>query len=218
MDDDLIHLHQKVDYLTELFEAQNRRQQEWDEFKHDIIPIANHMVKLSIDELAEIGRDFQLEDLLFLLKRLLRNTHGLLDLLDRIEALTGLVDDVNLLGKEVFTVSVETMDRFEREGYFAFMKEAWYILERIVSEFSEDDVRALGDNIVTILKTVRNMTQPEVLALANNALQVVREESFTEASPSLLTLLRELSDKRTRKGLARMINILKALADQPQTD
>ena len=41
---------------------------------HDAIPVVNHMVKLSIDELAEIGTDFQLEDLTFLLKRVLRDT------------------------------------------------------------------------------------------------------------------------------------------------
>ena len=33
----------------------------------------------------------------------------------------------------------------------------------------EHDARALADNVVTILKTVKNMTQPDIMALANNA-------------------------------------------------
>ena len=214
MDHDLTLLHQKIDNLSAQIEAQNRRYQGLDELKDDLIPIANHILKLSIDELEEVGRDFQLEDLLFLLKRLLRNTHSLMALLDRLESLMGLTDDFNRVGKEAFNVTVETLDRLERDGYFAFAREAWKILERIVTEFSEEDVRALGDNVVTILTTVRNMTQPEILSLANNAVEAISAEAVVEDAPSTLKLLREFSDPQVRKGLARMINVVKVLADQ----
>lgn len=214
MDQDLALLHEKIDYLTIQLEAQNKRQREFEELQGDLIPIANHMIKLTIDELAEIGRDFQLEDLLFLVKRVLRNTNSLLALLDMMESVMGLTDDVNRIGQEVFNVSVETLDRFEREGYFTFMQEAWNIFERILEEFSEEDVRALGDNIVTILATVRNMTQPEILSLANNAVEAISAEPPVEDAPSTLKLVREFSDPQVRKGLARMINVVKALADQ----
>jgi len=207
-------LHKKIDYLTVQLEAQNKRQRDLEELQSDLIPIANHMIKLSIDELAEIGQDFRLEDLFFLVKRLLRNTNGLLELLDRLESVMGLTDDVNRIGQEVFNVTVETLDRFEREGYFTFMQEAWKILERIVAEFNEEDVRALGDNIVTILTTARNMTQPEILSLANNAVEAISAEATVEDAPSTLKLLREFSDPQVRMGLARMINVVKALADQ----
>ena len=58
MDNDLALLHQKIDYLTEQLEVQKQRQQELDALKNDLMPIANHMVKLSIDELAEIGSEY----------------------------------------------------------------------------------------------------------------------------------------------------------------
>jgi uncharacterized protein YjgD (DUF1641 family) len=214
MDQDLALLHEKIDYLTLQLEAQNKRQREFEELQNDLIPIANHMIKLSIDELAEIGQDFQIEDLFFLVKRLLRNTSGLVDLLDRMESAFGLTDDVNRIGKEVFAVTVETLDRFEREGYFRFMQEGWKIVEHVVTEFSEEDVRALGENVVTILTTVRNMTQPEILSLANNAVEAISAEAIVEDAPSTLKLLREFSDPQVRKGLARMLNVVKALADQ----
>jgi uncharacterized protein YjgD (DUF1641 family) len=214
MDQDLALLHEKIDYLTVQLEAQNKRQRDLEELQSDLIPIANHMIKLSIDELAEIGQDFRLEDLFFLVKRLLRNTNGLLELLDRLESVMGLTDDVNRIGQEVFNVTVETLDRFEREGYFTFMQEAWKILERIVAEFNEEDVRALGDNIVTILTTARNMTQPEILSLANNAVEAISAEATVEDAPSTLKLLREFSDPQVRRGLARMLNVVKVLADQ----
>ena len=218
MDNDLALLHQKIDYLTEQLEVQKQRQQELDALKNDLMPIANHMVKLSIDELAEIGRDFQLEDLLFLLKRLLRNTHSLIDLLDRLESAMDLVDDANYLGKEVFASAVSTLDKLERDGYFDFMREILNILDRIVHELSREELQALGDNIVMSFTTMRQLTQPQVLSLANNAVEAISNGKDLDRAPSLFGLMREFSNPQVRKGLARMISLLKVLADQPQSD
>jgi uncharacterized protein YjgD (DUF1641 family) len=212
--DDLALLHHKIDFLTEQMEAQRRQQMELDELKQDLIPIINHMISLSIDELAEIGMDFQLEDLVFLVKRMLRNTRSFLRLLDLLEAGMDLSDEADQLGKQVFSNLVQTLDRLEREGYFAFLREGWGILEKIVDEFDEQDVRALGDNIVTILKTIRSMTQPEVLALANNTVSAIQPSREVEEL-STLQLLRSLGDPKVRKGMARLLNIVRTLADEP---
>jgi uncharacterized protein YjgD (DUF1641 family) len=216
MDKDIAALHEKIDYLTEQFESQKRRQQEMNELTQDLIPVANHMIKLSIDELAEIGQDFQLEDLLFLLKRLLRNTHSLLALLDRLESLTGLMDDVNWIGKEAFNTSIETLDRFEQEGYFTFLQESWHILERVVAEFSHEDLQDLQESIPAILSIAKNVTRPQLLALANNAVESLGKDEIEKPS-SLFGLLRELMNPQVRRGLARSINLVKVLGDQPQT-
>jgi len=210
-------LHQKIDYLTEQFEAQRKRQQALEELQQDMVPIVNHAIKLSIDELAEIGTDFRVEDLLFLLKRLLRDTHLLLRMLDQLEALSALEDEVQLLGRQVFNQVVEALDRLEREGYFAFARGGWYVLEQIVAEFDEEDIRALGDTIVILLKTVRNMTQPDVMALANRAVDALRTNGAKGDKVSTWALIRELGDPQVRQGLARMLNLVKALADQPDT-
>lgn len=217
MNEDIALLHKKIDHLTEQFEMQRKRQEAFDELKQDLIPIGNHMIKLTIDELAEIGQDFELEELLYLLKRLLRDTHLLVRTLDRLEGLMGLADEVELLGKQVFSDAVEKLDKLERAGYFAFAREGMLMVEKIVSEFSEEDARALGDNIVTILKTVRNMTQPDIMSLANNAVEAIRHEPGGETQPTMLGLMRELGNPQVRRGMARMLNILKTLADQQET-
>jgi uncharacterized protein YjgD (DUF1641 family) len=221
MGNDLAELNQKIDlltsqvvYMNEQLEYQRQRLQAFEELKNDLVPIANHMFRLTIDELAEIGSDFQVEDLFFLVKRLLRDTDLLVRVLDRMEGIMDLADEGQLLGKQVFNNTVEKLDLLEQQGYFTFARGAAYIMERIVSEFSEEDVRALGDNIVTILSTVRNMTQPEVLSLANQVVDSVRDEPDS-AELSTIGLLRELGDPKVRKGMARMLRIVKGLADQP---
>ena len=208
-------IHKKLDVLTEYVEAQHKRQQEFDELKQDVMPIANHMIKLSIDELAEIGTEFQVEDLFYLLKRLLRNTGMLMRLVDMLEAGLDLTEELKPIGLQAFSDIVETLDRLEREGYFTFMREGWGIVERIVHEFNDEDVRALGDNIVTILTTVRSMTQPEILSLADDAISAIQPSEVEEEDISTFALLRELSDPKVRLGMSRMLNLLKVLADQP---
>ena len=210
MTEDLALLHQKIDYLTEQLDAQRRRQEVIDELIQDFIPIGNHLVRLTIDELDEIGNDFEMEDLLFLLKRILRNTHTWLGLLDRLEAAMDLVKEVELLGGQVFDNTIEQLNTLEQQGFFDFAREGWRMAERIVTEFSEEDARALADNVVTILKTIRSMTQPEILTLANNAVEAINQPP---EDMSTLALLREFSDPKVRKGMARMLNLVKTLAD-----
>jgi uncharacterized protein YjgD (DUF1641 family) len=216
METDLVILNQKIDYLTEMMEAQRKRQLELEELQHDMVPIVNSMIKLSIDELAEIGNDFQVEDLLFLFKRLLRDTNILIDMIDRLEAVHGLAQEVELMGKPMFNQVVEWLDKMERDGYFDFARGGWKIMERIVSEFDEEDIDALGDNVVTILTTIRNMTQPEILAIANNAVGAISEEpAEIPQKVSTWMLLKEMSNPEVRRGLLRMLEVVKVLGEQP---
>ena len=206
---------EKLEYITRQYDEQRQRQEELNELKNDLIPVANQMIKLSIDELAEIGTEFQAEDLLFLLKRLLRDTHLLVGLLNSLESVVELADETSRIGQQVFNQAVFSLDRLEREGYFTFAQSGWRVIERIVNEFSEEDIDALGENVETILTTVRNLTQPEIMSLTNNALQAIQDEPVAEGDVSMWGLLRDLNDPQVRKGMARMLNMLKVIADQP---
>ncbi|MCC6905749.1 MAG: hypothetical protein IT326_07910 [Anaerolineae bacterium] len=207
-------LHRKIDHLTELLEAQQRRQEEFDDLRRDMTPVMNQMVQLAINELDEIGSDFVLEDLLYLLKRLLRGTRRWITLIDQVESVMDLTEDLTPMGMQAFNELVQRLDEYERKGYFALLNGGMYVLERVSTEFGEDDVRALGDNIVTILTTVRNMTQPDIMALANNAVNAMRDEEPEAAAPSIWALARDFNDPKVRKGLARMLHMVRAVADQ----
>ena len=190
MDKDLELLHQKLDYLTEQLEAQRQQQEGVNELMHDIVPVANHMIKLSIDELAEIGTDFQLEDLTFLLKRVLRDTRMLVGLLDQVEAMAELAEEGQVMGKRVFHQVTMELDRLEREGYFGFARAGWSVAERAVSEFKAEDLEATGNRMIEALKE----EPPE--------------------NVSIFALLRAMGDPKVRRGLYRSLNLIKAIGDQ----
>jgi hypothetical protein len=189
MDNELALINQKLDYLTAQFEAQREQQQSMKELMDDAVPVVNHVIKLSIDELAEVGNDFELGDLLFLIKRVLRDTRLLVGLLDQLEAVAELADEGQQMGKRIFhQVSME-LDRLEREGYFGFARAGIKVADRLVHDHKPEDLESLGIRFADALKT----EPPEKV--------------------SLFDLLRTMGDPKVRRGLYRTLNLLKAIGD-----
>lgn len=216
----LLELTQKMDTLTAQVQAlaehayeQRRRQQEWDELRADLTPVALDAYQVVVEQLDEMEPYMQLEDLLHLFKRLARNTRNIEMLLDQVESLTDLARDAAPILNDAVLMSVQQMDALERRGYFRLLKEGQYVLDNIVSHFGPEDVRQLGDNAVTILTTVKQMTQPEIMGMMQNLAGGLRraESAPEQLDTSLWSLLKQLRDPQTRRGLAITLGMLRAV-------
>lgn len=218
----LAELNEKIDklstqmaFLTEEALRQKRRQQEWDELKDDLVPIANDVFRISVQQLEEIEQNVQIEDILRFSKRLLRNTRNLEQMLDQMESLVAFWQEFSPLSQDAFLALMRQLDEMERKGYFVFLQGGLEIIDRIVTSFSEEDVRQLGDNIVLILQTVKEMTQPEIMHMMRNTAHVMKVEEPSDTS--LLSILRQLNDPAVKKGLAKTLMVLKSVAPDTQT-
>ena len=201
----------QLDFLTEEAQRQKRRQQEWDELKDDLIPVGNELFRISVAQLEEIQRHVQLEDMLRLMKRLARNTRNLEMMLDQVEGLMELWQDLSPLSRDMFFRAMTQLNEMESKGYFTFLQGGLDMVDRIVNEFSEEDVQQLADNIVLILQTVKEMTQPEIMTMLRNTALVVKDEEPVDTS--LFSIIRQLNDPSVRRGLAKTLNILKSVGD-----
>src|SRR5512147_66158 len=101
MDNDLALLHEKLDHLTEMVEHQQQRLEQVEDLAAEVMPLAPQMLQMATNELADIGDTFQPEDLVVLLKRVLRDTRLLTDLLGRAEGAIELVDEVLPLSQQM---------------------------------------------------------------------------------------------------------------------
>ncbi len=212
-------LNQKVDALTdqvaflaEEARLEKRRRQEWDELKNDLTPVVSEMYNLSVQQLEEVESYVQLEDMVRLIKRLMRNTRNLEQMLDQIESLTDLSREVAPLSRDVFITAMTQLDEMERKGYFAFIQGGLEIMDKVVTNFSEEDIRNLGENIVLILETVKEMTQPEIMQMMRTTATVMRDEDVPE-KVSMFALVRQLNDPGVRRGLAKTLEVLKTFSD-----
>ena len=109
---------------------------------------------------------------------------------------------------------VTELATLERKGYFTFAKGGWQIMDNIVTSFGEDDVRQLGNNVVLILRTIKEMTQPEVMNFARNMVSSIESESAAEVSISYRSLFGQMRDPNVRRGLALTMRVLHSLGQQ----
>ena len=122
-----------------------------------------------------------------------------------------LLGDVGEISGEVFETAIVRLDDLRRRGYFEFSAGVLEVLDRIVTSFDRDDLAALGDNVVLILETVKEMTQPEVMRMLQRTARIMREDEEPEKL-SLFRLLREMRDPEVKLGLHRMLTVLRGLA------
>lgn len=224
MDQSITELNQKIDllatqvqYLAEQAQAAERARQDRAELMRDLMPIANDAFRLTTEQLEEIQEYVDLGDLLSLLKRLLRNGRNFEAMLDQLESAMDLLQTVGPITDSAFSKSIDLLAEAERKGYFAFARGGLQIADNIVTSFSEDDVKRLGENVVLILNVVKGMTQPEIMTFVNNTIMVASREVEKPIDASLWAILGQMRDPAVRRGLAltmRVLSVIGAQADQ----
>jgi uncharacterized protein YjgD (DUF1641 family) len=206
----LAEINQKLDVLTDYMEQQKRRQREWKELQDDLTIIGKDIFQTAVTELDEVAHHFDTSDLLFLMKKLLRNVRNITRMMDQVESAMDFVEDATPLGKQIFSQLLETLAELERKGYFEFAKESVKIADTIVTTFTVEDIRLLRQNIAGIIETFRNMTQPEVLGSVNNALSFFQKlDVVVDEKISYWQLIKEINDPEMKRGLAFLIRFMK---------
>jgi uncharacterized protein YjgD (DUF1641 family) len=224
MDQPIVELNQKIDalttqlaYLTEQAQIAERERQARAELMSDLTPIANQAFNLAIEQLEEVQEYIDLGDLLRIMKRLMRNGQNIEKILDQLESVADLAQTVGPLADEAFGKAVDTLEVLEQKGYFTFARGGKRIVDNIVNSFDETDIDRLGENVVLILNTVKDMTQPEIMNFVRNTLLVAEQEVGKPVDTSYGSLLRQLRDPEVRRGLALTMRILHVIGAQAST-
>ena len=206
-------INRKLDILTEQVSLTARRQQEFEELKDDLQKIGTDIVQSAIVELDEVSQHFDASDILHLVKKILRNIRNISKMFDQIESVNDFIKDLAPGAKVAFLELLSTLDEMDRKGYFEFFKESTTIIDNIVTSFSPEDVRLLGDNIVSIMSTIKTLTQPDMLSAMNNAVSIYKNLDFVvDEKVSYVKLFREAKTPEMRRGIAYGIEFLKRLS------
>lgn len=208
----------QVNYLMERAEADRRRQQTWDDLLADLTPVANDIYRVAETQLDEMQQFVTLDDIVELAKRLARSTRTLNQMLDTLESANDFMRDAAPLTKDMMTEATAQLAELERKGYFGFARQGMYVIDQVVTSFSEEDVKQLGDNVVLILNTVKALTQPQMMTLLNNLTQGFHEaEAEAQAGQldiGVFGLLKQMRDPEVRRGLAITLETLRRVSAQ----
>ena len=134
------------------------------------------------------------------------------------DSLAELTGDLSPITRQVMANATNALVVADERGYVGFARSGLGVVDRIVTGFSTEDVEALGDNIVLILETLKEMTQPEVMGMLRSSLHQVGADAST-SPPSLFSLARRLREPGVRRGLDRLLVLLEGFgATEIDTD
>ncbi len=224
-------LEQKIDALTEQVayladEARVRETQRemYSELIADLSPVASDAMAVATRELETIRRTADLSDVISLLRTLVEVAPRLERALGMVDALSDLADDIMPLTSDVMALTSDRLAVAQQKGYFEFAKAGLGIVDKVVAGFSEDDVEALGDNVVTILNTVKEITQPDMLVILQRMVDAVQRQQYViedEAAepPSLWAIAKKMRDPDVRRGINRALTTLGSVSAEtgPET-
>jgi uncharacterized protein YjgD (DUF1641 family) len=212
-------INRKLDIVLEEIELQRKHRREMDDLKDDLMRVGNDLYATTVNELEEVSDYLQTGDVLHLGKKLLRNINTFNKMFDQLESAKDFIEDASPLVRESIIDFMAKMDEFDRKGYFRLMKEMENVIDNVVTSFKVEDVRALGDNVVTILNTVKSLTQPDMLNAINNAVSVYTKLDIEiEENVSYFQLFKRMNTPEMRNGIAFGIKFLKSLAEQQYTN
>ncbi|MCO5250920.1 MAG: DUF1641 domain-containing protein [Candidatus Kapabacteria bacterium] len=206
-------INSKLNIILEEIELQRQHRRMMEDLKDDLYRVGKDLYETAIVELEEVHDHINTGDILHLGKKLLRNVNNLSKAFDQMESVRDFARDVSPLVRESILDLMKKFDEIDRKGYFQFAKEMGKAMDNVVTNYSAEDIKLLGENIVTILDTVKNLTQPDMLQAINNAVAVYKNIDIkVDEKVSLMSLLKEMNSPEVRRGLAVGLKFLKNLA------
>ena len=211
-EDRLEELSRQVAFLVEDAERRSRERERWAELVHDLGPVGSQALASATSTLE--GVDVSLTDVASLLRELAEALPLLRSGVAQIGVVAELAGTVSELSGPALESLTDRLSQADERGYFAFARGGVGVVDKVVTSFSEEDIAALGENIVLILNTVKEMTQPEVMGMLRRTIHTVSDQDETADPPSMFALLREMRDPQVRRGLSRLLAALRSMGQE----
>lgn len=208
-------MSEQMDFIAAELLAQRQSREMWAELSETLVPVTRGAMDVATRELDDLSDEFTTEDLARFARTTARNLPRIEAAMAQLDSLSELLHTLNSLSGAGLGKVTEVLATADDKGYFAFARQGGMIADRVVTEFTEEDVAALGENVVTILTAVKEMTQPEVMGLVQRtALSVQDAEDTPMEPPSMFALLKSMRDPQTRRGLAKVMAMLHTVGEE----
>lgn len=182
------------------------------ELKEELAPRVEEAVRALIVELQDVEADFQLEDLIFLVKKAMRNVRNFTFALEQMQNFI----DFALTAEPLLRVSVPqwivALDELERKGVFALFKSALGVADKIAQTYTPEDIDQIGDGLVRLVGVAKKLTSPAAVDFLEKAAEVPLRVDLSRAQPvGRWKMLWALSDPELRQGLGVALELTRAL-------
>jgi len=183
------------------------------ELRDELSPRVNEAVQVLIEELVEIEADFQLEDLTFLLKNVLRNIRNVTWSMEQLKNLIDFLRTVEPLLKSAVPQAIESLDKLEQQGVFKITATLLGVLEKIAEAYTPEDIEQIGNGLVHLVGVTKKLTAPEALTLLDRAAEIPAAVNLSQArAVGPFSMLFQLSNSEIKQGMGVLLELTKGLA------
>jgi uncharacterized protein YjgD (DUF1641 family) len=183
------------------------------ELRDDLTPRVNETVQELIKGLVEIEADFQLEDLTFLLKKILRNTKNMTWSIDQLKNLIDFLRTVEPLLKSTVPQAIAYLDMLEQEGIFQIMASMLGVLQKIAHTYTPHDIDQIGNGLVDLVGVAKKLTAPQALNLLHRAAEIPITVDLSQAREvGPFGMVFALGNNEVKQGMGVLLELTKGLS------
>jgi uncharacterized protein YjgD (DUF1641 family) len=212
-------INRKLDLILEEVYAQREVRESLTDLADDVSIIGKDVFKNTVIQLDKAGVELDPDALAGIGLKLVRNIGNINEFLEMMESINDFMKDAGPIVHQIGLDAINKMHELEQKGYIDFFRELSKSLDNIVTHFTPQDVKALADNIVFILETVKNLTQPDMLKAINNALVIYKNLDMENVEEyGVFKAMMEFRKPEMKKGIGFVITFLKRLNEmQPDS-
>ncbi|QGY39776.1 DUF1641 domain-containing protein [Pseudodesulfovibrio cashew] len=204
---------ERLDRLEALMTPLAESARTMSEFKEELAPRVNELVRHVIVELAEIDSDFQLSDLTRLGKDMLRNIRNIDFALNQMKNLIDFVQTAEPLMKITVPHYINRLDELEQKGVFALLRTGLATLEKLAETYSPEEIEEICATLVKLTGVLRKLGSPEAAGFVEHMASLPGRVDLSRAEAvGAMDLFRAMGDEEVRKGLGVLMQLTKAMA------
>jgi uncharacterized protein YjgD (DUF1641 family) len=183
------------------------------ELRDDVTPRVNETVQALIKGLLEIEADFQLEDLTFLMKKVLRNVRNMNWSIDQLKNLIDFLRTVEPLLKSTVPQSIAYLDMLEHQGVFQIMASMLGVLQKIAQTYTPRDIDQIGNGLVDLVGVAKKLTAPQALNLLHRAAEIPVTVDLSQAKEvGPFGMVFALGNREVKQGMGVLLELTKGLS------
>lgn len=183
------------------------------ELRAELAPRVNEAVHALILELADVEADFQLEDLLFFVKKVLRNLKNFNFTIDQLKNVIDFAVNVEPLLKSTVPQLILYLDDLERSGVFRMLNTGIDVLKKIGSNYSPEELAQAGAGMVRLAEAFKKLSEPQAVDFFERAVALPGQIDLVGAKPTgPIGLLWALGGNEAREGLGVLVALTKGLS------
>ena len=183
------------------------------ELKEELTPRLNEGVQALIVGLADVEADFQLEKLVYLIKKVMRNMDNFSFALDMLHSFIDLAINAEPLLKSTVPQFISFLDDLEQKHVFKMLSIVLDVIKDITNKYTPEEIEQISKGLGKLVDSLGNLTDSKSVELFEKASKIPASINLEDSKPAgPFSMLMAMNDQDIKQGLGVLLELTKGLS------